>query len=469
MVELPMDALLERTRRQASRDQGPAMIRGAANWQLASLVRAASVLAAGQKHRHAPGAPLQICIANGPALAVGLLAALELEAQAILVDGSTPHEERLRIGKTLGTGTLLTAESADRIDPSSFRWQSFEEIRRPDWASGEKAGVVKMTSGSSGTPRGVQVRTEALLADERQLRHSMGWTAGDRALATIPLTHSYGLSSLLVPCLVGGLPLIFPDAPLPFRALVAAREHDATWFPSVPAALAALARHGSEHVTWPKSIRCVQSAGAPLSAEDAVRFREAFGPSIHVFYGSSETGGICYDHEGGAAERGTVGEPIEGVRIELDKKDGRVTVVSEAVAERTVPDPSPELHEGRMRLGDLARFEGRDLLLFGRTDTRIHLKGKKIDSLEIESVLCEIDGVTEAAVFVCETTGGPQLRAVLACSRSLEVKEIRQYCRQRLTEHKRPRSLVVVEELPHTARGKLDRTALSMLTSQADC
>lgn len=464
-----MNALLERTRRQASRAQGPAMIRGAANWQLASLVHAASRLAAAQIDRHKPGAPVQICIADGPALVVGLLAALELEAQAILVDGGTPHEERLRIAKTLGAGAMLTAESADRIAPSSFRWQTFEEIHRPDWADGEHAGVVKMTSGSSGSPRGVQVHTEALLADERQLRYSMGWTSEDRALAAIPLTHSYGLSSLLVPCLVDGLPLIFPDAPLPFRALVAAREHQATWFPSVPAALAALARHGSEHVTWPESIRCVQSAGAPLSAEDATRFRETFGRSIHAFYGSSETGGICYDREGGGAERGTVGEPIEGVRIELDEKDGRVTVASDAVAERTVPEHSPDLHEGRMRLGDLARFEGKELFLVGRTDTRIHLKGKKIDPLEIEAVLCEIDGVTEAAVFVCETTGGPQLRAVLASPRSLEVNEIRQHCRQRLAEYKRPRSLVVVAELPHTARGKLDRPALNTLTPQADC
>ena len=67
-----------------------------------------------------------------------------------------------------------------------------------------------------------------------------------------------------------------------------------------------LARVGAARAS-PPAPRC--------RAAVAAQFRETFGLPVHVFYGASECGGICYDREGGAAERGTVGTPVEGVRV----------------------------------------------------------------------------------------------------------------------------------------------------------
>ncbi|HBL30494.1 MAG TPA: long-chain fatty acid--CoA ligase, partial [Acidobacteria bacterium] len=64
----------------------------------------------------------------------------------------------------------------------------------------------------------------------------------------------------------------------------------------------------------PAALRLVLTAGALLGAATAARFREAFGLPVHVFYGASECGGICYDRTGDAAERGTVGTPVDGVQ-----------------------------------------------------------------------------------------------------------------------------------------------------------
>ena len=72
-------------------------------------------------------------------------------------------------------------------------------------------------------------------------------------------------------------------------------------------------------------VRLVISAGAILPGALAARFREAYGQPMHVFYGSSECGGICYDREGGAAERGTVGTPVDGVRISLQPRSRDAT------------------------------------------------------------------------------------------------------------------------------------------------
>src|SRR5262249_5242313 len=129
---------------------------------------------------------------------------------------------------------------------------------------------------------------------------------------------------------------------------------------------------------WPESLRTVISAGAPLPAATAARFAERFARRAHVFYGASECGGIAYDRDGGAALRGTVGTPIEGVTVDLDA-EGAVCVRSPAVGLTTIPLPSERLHDGVFRSADLARFtpEG-ELRLAGRADALINVGGKKV-------------------------------------------------------------------------------------------
>ena len=110
-----------------------------------------------------------------------------------------------------------------------------------------------------------------------------------------------------------------------------------------------------------------------------------------MFYGSSECGGISFDRKGDAAERGSVGEPMEGVRIDLrDAEDGTgiVTVESEAVAIAYFPDTgSGKLGDGRFETEDLARLRDGELYLEGRRGDWINVKGKKVNPREVESVL----------------------------------------------------------------------------------
>jgi len=240
-------------------------------------------------------------------------------------------------------------------------------------------------------------------------------------------------------------------------------------FPTVPAYLQALLAV-SHPPPLPRSLRLVLTAGAPLQAATASRFRETFGLPVHVFYGASECGGICYDREGGAGERGTVGAPVEGVTVSLGKVDaleeaaaeGIVRVASAAVAESYLPEPEPRLGCGRFTTGDLAAWKDGELQLRGRVDDLINIKGKKIDPREVEAVLARLPGVEEAAVLSVPLAGGePVLRAVVACrSRGLSQQDVLAWCRAHLAPHKVPRSLVLVSALPRTERGKLDRQAL---------
>ncbi|HEY4589436.1 MAG TPA: fatty acid--CoA ligase family protein, partial [Thermoanaerobaculia bacterium] len=330
--------------------------------------------------------------------------------------------------------------------------------------------IVKLTSGSTGAPRGIAAPAEALLADDAALTRTMGLSAADRLLTTIPLSHSYGLASLALPALVRGTVLVIPETASVYDPFVTAARTGATFFPTVPAYLDALARL-SDPPPRPESLRLVITAGAPLSAVTSARFREAFGLPVHVFYGSSECGGICYDREGGAAERGTVGPPVEGVRVTLEPMDetpsggGRVVVESPAVSAGYLPEPDERLMDGRFRAGDLAAWQGGEIALRGRVDDLVNIKGKKVNPREVEAILAGLPGVDEAVVLGVPVEGrGEILRAVVACrAGDLTTSEVVAWCRGHLSAHKVPRSVILLEALPRNARGKLDRAALLSL------
>ena len=365
----------------------------------------------------------------------GFLALRRAGIAAILADASMPEAEVDRVADRLGAGAVLSWDG-------DWTWRS----RAGPPRAYPGVAAVKLTSGSTGEPRGIPVTPENLAADEAQIASTMGIVASDRILGAVPMSHSYGLSSVAVPVLTRGCPAVIPvPGAGPWAALEAAERWSATVFPTVPAFLHALVRHESPP---PSTVRLVLTAGAPLDPAAARRFRERFGLPVHVFYGSSETGGICYDRLGGAGERGTVGTPMDGVRVTLDPDAGTVVVASAAVV------------GGEYRTLDAAELTANgELRLLGRDDV-INVRGRKVHPREVEGVIASCDGVREVVVI----GNGDVLRAIVACEPGAVDREaLIARCRERLSPHKVPRSVVFIGELPRTERGKLDRAALSAL------
>jgi acyl-coenzyme A synthetase/AMP-(fatty) acid ligase len=401
-----------------------------------------------------PGAVVGLAAPNGPGMLASLLALRRAGLAALLLDAQTPETEALRTVTALGASALLRCRAGWPRGPED--WSLI-----PTGIDCNLSGiaVVKLTSGSTGAPRGIATPAEALVADDAALASTMGIRDDDRLLATIPMSHSYGLSSLAMPALMRGTLLILPDEGRVFDPLAAAEQTGATVFPTVPAVLDALLRL-AEPPSWPAALRLVLTAGAPLSPVTARRFRETFGLPVHVFYGASECGGICYDREGTAGERGTVGTPVEGVRVVLEE-GGLITVHSPAVAAGYIPEANDRLGKGRFVGGDLAEWRDGELVLRGRVDDLVNIKGKKVNPREVEAVLAQLPGVREVAVLGVNLPdrSGEVLRAVVAAD-DLTAAEVVAWCRPRLSPHKVPRSVVLVPELPRTPRGKLDRGSL---------
>lgn len=400
---------------------------------------------------------------NGPGFLAGYLALRRRGLVPVLCDVTIPSHSLEGILARFDVAGCLSL--ADPWPRGGEDWTLATRLGPVARHLDEGIGAIKLTSGSTGAPRGVVMSASALEADEAQLATTMGLSGEDRHVAAVPFSHSYGFSSVVLPALLRGALAIVAEDRSPLAPLEAARALDATFFPTVPAWLSGWARLASPPPP-PPSLRLLISAGAPLPPETARRVRERFGLAVHVFYGASECGGIAFDRAGGAAERGTVGAPVAGVELTLDAESGRLSVRSPAVAEGYLPETAPELRGGSFLTGDLADWEGGEIRLLGRADDLVIVKGKNVQPREVEGILAELPEIEEVCVVGVEGPEGPRtlLRAVVAAADgALTYDRLLEHCRGRLPEHKIPRSLVVVPALPRTARGKLDRAAVARL------
>ncbi len=437
----------------------------------------------------APGSLVGLAAPDGPAFLASFVALRRRGLVPVLLESKSPPAERDRVAD--GLGCAWTFACARRWPRAASDWHLSGRGPRASggpvrWLDPATAAV-KLTSGSTGRPRGVVTPAAALFADDAALARTMGLADDERILGAIPMSHSYGLSSVVLPALVRGSLVIVPEEGSgPFGPLRAAHALSATFFPTVPAFLRAVLA-SDRPPCLPESLRLTISAGAPLPPETARRFREVHGRPVHVFYGSSETGGICYDRDGDAAERGSVGSPVDGVTLRLlplDEADGCpadfavlgtdaacgvVAVESAAVAAGYLPADPQRLSGGHFRSGDVARWQGGELVLSGRTDDLINVRGKKVNPREVEGVLSGLAGVREVLALGSADAGRAEqtLRVVVACDPGrLSAGQVLTWCRERLAEHKVPRSVVLVDDLPRNARGKIDHESARTLRPQ---
>jgi long-chain acyl-CoA synthetase len=466
---MPRDPILSAFDALSRRQPGRALVMSAASVATAADVdglarRLGPLLEAGSP---APDGLVGLAAPNGPAFLAGFLALRRAGLGIALLDGWAPEADLRRTAAALRVTAVLRCRSGW---PRGLASWTLEPLDAPAGAARvHGAPIVKVTSGSTGSPRGVRASAENVCADEGALCASMGLRDDERILAAIPMAHSYGFSSVALPVLLRGSLAIVPADGGPLAPLALAHAAGATFFPTVPAYLQGLVSLRRPQA-WPRCVRLVVSAGALLPPATAGDFRDIYRLPVHAFYGASECGGICYDREGGAAERGTVGTPVDGVRVGLDPLpgidgEGAVTVASAAVAAGYLP-VDERLGDGLFRTSDRGCWAGGELRLRGRIDALINVKGRKVDPAEVEGVLASLPGVLDVVVVGApsQLDGNHVVRAFVACRReSLRAEDVLAFCRAQLAEHKVPRSVRLVEAIPRTRGGKIDRPRLLAL------
>ena len=397
------------------------------------------------------GRRIALSVRDGATFLAAFLAVARRSHVAVLMDAADPRAPRHDLAAQLGATAVLVDDPELSLQPCG---------------GGALAGAdraIKLTSGSTGEPTAIAVGDAELLADAQALEQTMGIGDDDRVFAAVPMSFSYGVGNLLIPALARGRQLVLPGTG-PLGLLRAMRVGEPTVLPAVPALLRALLQGSLE---LPASMRLVISAGAKLPEEVAVEFRERFGLSVHAFYGSTESGGACYDPTGLAAERGSVGQPVAGVSVTIGD-DGRVRIASKAVGRLfsasdagSVTSVNPG--NGCFVAPDLGEFVGGELVLRGRAGSVFDVGGHKVDPREVEDLISRMPQVVEAGVVpFCDEHGRAICAAVVAGS-GFDEEAVRRHCAQVLPSAKVPRLVVLVSELPRTSRGKLSRDLLQQL------
>jgi acyl-CoA synthetase (AMP-forming)/AMP-acid ligase II len=312
------------------------------------------------------------------------------------------------------------------------------------------ARLLKLTSGSTGAAKAIYWTESHVAADSAAICATMDIKPTDINLGAIPFSHSYGFSNLVTPLVMQGTPVVVSNDYLPLSLIELANRHRCTIAPLIPMVFDHLASLPETDGRF-ETVRTFISAGAPLPASTSRRFRERYGVAIHSFYGCSEVGGITYDREGAAAERGTVGAPLDGVAIEIDDAQ-RLSVRSGT-------------YDGVFVTDDLASVDANgEIVLTGRVGELINTAGKKVNPREVEEVILQIAGVRDAKVYG-EPAGarGHVVAAAVVADVSVTRDQVRAHCRARLSPHKVPRIVKLIEEIPVDDRGKVKRAALSAL------
>lgn len=357
------------------------------------------------------------------------------------------------------------AEGVVEIGEGKLEWHRTQGDVGPIAVPG--LALLKLTSGTSGLPRGVCFSETQLEADCATVCDTMGLRADDRNLGVISLSHSYGFSNLVTPLLCRGIPMVLASDPMPRAVAHAVARIRPTVFPGVPALFEAL-------VALPNppdlsSLRLCISAGAPLSLDVQRRFKELFGRKLHSFYGSSECGGICYDAAEDLPEvDGFVGGPMKGVELrELDSGvpgQCRIEVRGPGVATGYYPTGDEALQNGVFRPADLLRRVEAGYVVAGRIGDLINVAGRKVHPGPVEEVLKSVPGVRQVAVFgVPDASRNERLVAGVVADAAVTDADLLALCQNNLDPWQIPKLIWRRETLPVNARGKLSRAELREL------
>lgn len=447
-----------------------------------------------------PGTRVALSVSRSCALPVALLGTMATGAAYVPLDLDYPVE-RLR---HMLDDSVPVAWLVDGAVPEGLRDSSvpiFDMRTVPPMTSGSQAlqsvamdaatspAYVIYTSGSTGLPKGVAVPHSAVANFLLGMRHELPVGADDLFLALTTLSFDIAVLELLLPLVLGATTCIVDGdtARDPVALAATIGDFDVTVMQATPTTWRLLLDSG-----WTGRPELKALSGGELLPRDlAARLRPAVGRLWNVF-GPTETTVWSTLHEVKQTDEAIpIGRPIANTQVEvLDSRDRRVPIGvpgelwiggaglalgyherPELTAERFVAHARTD--GARMyRTGDLAawRADGR-LQMLGRIDTQVKLRGFRIELGEIESVLAEAPDVAVAAARMWDDGAGAARivgYVVPVSGATVSQRVLLEKVAKRLPSYMVPQQLVVLDALPRTPNGKLDRSALPLVRTVTD-
>ena len=329
----------------------------------------------------------------------------------------------------------------------------------------EDLALLQYTGGTTGKSKGVNLAHRAIATNVAQ-REALLPTAMDaeRILCAMPLFHSYGMAMGLFLAVNCRGTLVILERYKPEAVLEAIEKERITIFPGSPTIFTGLLGHADFARTDWSSVHTCYSGSAPLPEETLRRWERAVGAPVYEGYGQTEAGPVLtFNAVGKERKPGSVGVAVPQTEIRI--VEGEVVARGPQIMQgyRNRPQETAEaLRDGWLHTGDMGELDADGYLYIrGRKKDMAIVGGYNVYPREVEEVLNGHPAVAEAAVV-----GGPDayrgecLHAYVSLRREITPEALLTYCGERLARYKIPVTLEVLEALPKTSVGKLDKLPL---------
>jgi acetyl-CoA synthetase len=373
-------------------------------------------------------------------------------------------------------------------------WHELERAENfdpPEPVSGDDLLIMLYTSGTTGSPKGVEVPVKALASFQAYMEFGLDMREDDMYWNMADPGWAYGLYYNLVgPLLMGKSTLFYGGAFNPEDIFRILSKYRVTNFASAPTAYRALKAAGDKVAAkYPIHLRVASSAGEPLNPEVIEWSRKKMGIPIHDHFGQTELGMTANNHHREDLKKplkmGSMGPSMPGFRMTVVDTDGKEMAPGEEGLFAADTENSPlcwfrgywndgartkEKYVGNGRYcvaGDTVSMDEDGFFYFsGRSDDIILCAGYRIGPFEVESALIKHPAVAEAAVVgKPDELRGETIKAYVALNPGKTgdddlADELKAFVKKHLAAHQYPREIEFVDQIPKTPSGKIQRFLL---------
>jgi long-chain acyl-CoA synthetase len=351
--------------------------------------------------------------------------------------------------------------------------------------SGDETALYQYTGGTTGRSKGAELSHFNILANAAMattmVEEMRDLEKGDCAAVVLPLYHITAFALIMVPSLMSGAHGVMVPSPRPPSNLKPAFEnHPVTHFAGINTLYAALLNEPWCTREVLRHLKFCSSGGAAQLVEVARRWEDLTGLPIHQGYGLTECAGVLTMSPVGDNRLGSAGIPVPGTDVKIVGPDGaemprgepgEVVAKGPTVMKGYLNNPeatAETIRNGWLHTGDVGVMDDDGFVqIVDRKKDMILVSGFNVYPNEIEEVIVELAGVVEVGVVGVpdEKTGEAVKAYIVSSDPGLTAEAVKDYCRDSLTNYKRPKHVEFVPELPKSPVGKVLRRSLRDMDS----
>ncbi|HET8629347.1 MAG TPA: acyl--CoA ligase [Thermomicrobiales bacterium] len=437
------------------------------------------------------GDRVAIVLPNGAEVIVAFLAAATAATAAPLNPNYTEDEFRFYLEDTDAHTLIVPPGGAEAARRAALDGSVVVEValgddgelqiasdapREPGRTAGnpspDDVALVLHTSGTTSRPKRVPLRHRNLVASIDNIVATYQLTPEDHALCVMPLFHVHGLMASTMSTFKSGGTVVVPARfnPLGFWPLI--EQERVTWYSAVPTIHQLVLARAGRRAADTSSLRFVRSCSSALPPSVMAQLEDLLGVPVLEAYGMTEASHQMCSNPLPPAERrpGSVGWGT-GVGVGIMDDEGNLLPPG-AIGEVVIQGPNvtsgyennPEANaasftNGWFRTGDQGSMdEAGYVVLLGRIKELINRGGEKISPREIDELLLQHPAVAEAVAFgQPHPVWGEEVAVAVVPQGEVTADEVQRYCREHLSEFKVPKRVYIVDTIPRTPTGKVQR------------